>query len=268
MADPTTEDLVQAARGYETLFVPALFGAWTKHMIVAAEIDPQAHVLDLACGTGVLARDLRKSMGDQGRVVGVDPAPGMMAVARELAPDIEWQSATAEEMGFSDASFDVVLSQFGMMFFQDQNAAMQNVSRVLKPGGHCVVSVWNSLSANPAYGALVALIESEVGKDAAQAVALPFSLGNANKVTGIMADAGLSDIRVATLAETARFPNIRTMVEAELRGWLPLFDIHLDETHIASVLESAERDLAAFADQDGAAVFTASAHILAARKPG
>ncbi|MEX0340504.1 MAG: methyltransferase domain-containing protein [Arenibacterium sp.] len=267
MDDTVSSDALEAGRGYEALFVPALFGVWTKHLIKTAKIEAGQTVLDVACGTGVLARDVLAALGERSHVTGVDPTPGMLAVAKEIEPNINWVSGTAEEIPLADQSFDTVLSQFGMMFFQDKTQACREMYRVLKPGGILVLAVWNSTTENRAYQDMIALMSAEVGDAAANAVRLPFSLGDASGVIDALSASGFADITAATLAETARFPSTRTMVEAELRGWLPLFDIYLSEPEIARVLAASDTALAAHATPTGEAVFTTSAHIISARRP-
>src|SRR5262245_6199314 len=101
----------------------------------AVRIRPGERVLDVACGTGVLARQAASRVGSEGSVAGVDPSPGMLAVAKRLAPAIAWRQGTAEALPFEDGSFDAVVSQFGMMFFADRGRAIREMLRVLIPGG-------------------------------------------------------------------------------------------------------------------------------------
>ena len=86
MSIDAPDELVEAGRGYERLFVPALFSVWTRHLVDGAGVREGLHVLDVACGTGVLARTALQRVGATGRVVGVDPAPGMLAAADEIEP--------------------------------------------------------------------------------------------------------------------------------------------------------------------------------------
>src|SRR5262245_60940676 len=102
--------MTDAARAYEALFVPALFQQWPPVIAELAQIRPGERVLDVACGTGVLARHAAQCVGPGGQVVGLDPNPGMLAVARENAPAIEWQQGVAESLPFPDGSFDAVVS--------------------------------------------------------------------------------------------------------------------------------------------------------------
>ena len=91
MNEPTPQALIDAANAYEALFVPALFGQWATKVADAAQIQPGQRVLDVACGTGVLAREVTLRTGSTGVVTGIDPSPGMVAVAKQLAQAIEWR---------------------------------------------------------------------------------------------------------------------------------------------------------------------------------
>jgi len=121
------QELVEAGRGYESLFVPALFEQWTKHLVEAAGIREGSHVLDIACGTGILARRALLRAGPDGRVIGVDPAPGMLAAAKEIEPGIDWILCGAESLELDNETFDSVISQFGMMFFQDRQKSAEEM---------------------------------------------------------------------------------------------------------------------------------------------
>ena len=266
MGQDVSDELVDAGRGYEKLFVPALFETWTKHLVEGAGVAEGSHVLDVACGTGVLARSALARAGDDGRVVGADPAPGMLAAANEIEPGIEWVLCSAEALDVEDAAFDCVISQFGMMFFQDREKSAEEMYRALKPGGTLAVAVWRSVDHNPAYADMISVLEEHVGADAADALRLPFSLGNPDDVTAALEAGGFSDIIVEAKTETAKFPSSRQMVEAELRGWLPLFDIFLDEDKINEVLVESDKTLSKYAGPAGEAVFPTSAHIYTARK--
>jgi hypothetical protein len=139
--------------------------------------------------------------------------------------------------------------------------------RATKPGGRLAVAVWNSIENNPAYGDIISVLDKQVSIAAGDALRLPYSLGDSEEVTGIFDRVGFTDITVETKTEQATFPGSRTMVEAELRGWLPLFDIHLSEEKIADVLVKSDGKLSKYAAQSGEAVFPTSAHIVTARKP-
>ncbi len=266
MDQDVSEELIEAGRGYESLFVPALFEAWTKHLVDGAGIRAGSHVLDVACGTGVLARDALARAGATGRVVGADPAPGMLAAAREIESGIEWVLCSAEALAVDDETFDCVVSQFGMMFFQDRQKSADEMFRAMKSGGSLAIAVWRSVEHNPAYADIISVLEEQVGTAAADALRLPFSLGDAGKVTAVLEGSGFTDIAVEAKTESARFPSSRQMVEAELRGWLPLFEIFLSEDEIDKVLLESDKTLDKYAGPSGEAVFPTSAHVFTARR--
>jgi len=260
--EPTLEAEVAGARAYEGLHVPALFKQWCPRVLDAAGVGPGHRVLDVACGTGVLAREAAVRVGPAGFVAGVDPGRGMLAVAKELAPHIEWKEGTAESLPYPDRWFDAVGSQFGLMFFTERSQALREMIRVLRPGGRMSLAVWDSLENSEAYPVEVELLERLAGIAAANALRAPFVLGNKEALIALFEDSGVQSVGVATKVGTARFPSIRTMVEADLRGWLPVMGVLLKEDQIQSILEEAESALADYVTEEGQVVFNSPAHIV------
>lgn len=267
MSDPISQEALAAGLAYEGLFVRALFAPWTAHLIAGAGVAVGSRVLDIACGSGVLARHALAVAGGDGRVVGLDLAPGMIAAAQEIEPRIEWIVGSAEDLRLDDAAFDCVVSQFGMMFFEDRRKSVEEIHRVAAQGGRVAVAVWNSIDHNPAYRDIVAILDAEVSVAAGDALRLPYTMGDPRDVTTLLGKSGFTDINVETRTEQARFPSSRSMVEADLRGWLPLFDINLGEEKIAELLVNSDSKLAKYISPSGEAVFPTSAHIVTARKP-
>ena len=261
-------DQMEGARAYEGLHVPALFRQWCPRLLDAAGVEAGHSVLDVACGTGVLAREATARVGPAGRVVGLDPGAGMLAVAGDLAPDVEWREGMAESLPFQDQSFDAVVSQFGLMFFSDRAKALGEMTRVLKPGSRLAVAVWDSLDNSDAYPIAVKLLECLVGDAAANALRAPFVLGDRkDELVALFEGSGVESVRIETLSGVARFPSIRAMVEADLRGWLPVMGVFLNEDQIQSILEKAETALAEYVTAEGDMVFNAPAHIVTGIKP-
>ena len=258
---------IESARAYESLMVPALFGQWASRVLDAARIRSGDRVLDVACGTGVLAREAAARVGPTGLVAGIDPGPGMLHVAKAVAPEVTWHEALAESLPVPAASYDAVVSQFGLMFFRDRVAALREALRVLVPGGRLAFAVWDSVENTPAYAEEIALLERVAGSRAAAAVRAPFALGEPSALETLFREAGVADPEVTTHAGTARFPSVKAMVEADLRGWLPVLGVLLSEEEIAVILEEAEIVLDRYVTRDGTIAFHTSAHIVTGRKP-
>jgi ubiquinone/menaquinone biosynthesis C-methylase UbiE len=109
MGELSLQSQIDAARAYESIMVPALFQEWTAPVLDAAEVQADQRVLDVACGTGVLARAASDRVGTGGAVLGLDPSQGMLWVAGELTSAVEWRSGTAEAAPFPDGSFDAAV---------------------------------------------------------------------------------------------------------------------------------------------------------------
>jgi SAM-dependent methyltransferase len=254
-----------AAEVYEEFFVPALFQEWTDPMADAAGLRPGQRVLDVACGTGALTRAVAARVGPNGATIGVDVNDGMLVVARRKAPKIDWRLGRAEALGFETESFDAVVSQFGLMFFEDRRAALAEMMRVLKRGGRLAVAVWDSLERTPGYLAVTVLLQRLFGDRVAGALRAPFVLGDPSAVQALFAAAGIPDATVTTRKGTARFPSIKAWMYTDVKGWT-LADM-IDDAQFARLLEEAEKALRPFLAADGTVVFDASAHIVTATKP-
>lgn len=257
---------VAAAAAYENLHVPALFKQWAPRVLEAAKMRAGGRVLDVACGTGVLAREALLHVGDNGFVAGLDATPGMLAVASQLAPNIEWREGLAESLPYDAESFDAVGSQFGLMFFQNRRVALSEMMRVLASGGKVAVAVWESLDNSEAYPEEVALLERLAGQAAADALRAPFSLGDKAELLAMFEDAGFVSVEVTTQHGTARFPSIRTMVEADLRGWLPVMGVALTEEQVGEILREAEEILRQYVTVNCTVEFDSRAHIVTGHK--
>lgn len=266
MDELATREQIAAAIAYENLHVPALFRQWAPRVLDAAGVKAGQAVLDVACGTGVLAREASARVGGGGSVVGIDSDPGMLTVAAQRAPDVGWRQCAAECLPFDDDSFDAVVSQFGLMFFTDPGRAVGEMMRVARPGRRVAVAVWEDLERSAAYPAEVELVERRAGSRAADALRAPFRMGNPDTLRTLFTDAGLMNVEVTTCTGTARFPSVRAMVEADLRGWLPVMGVELDDDLIGAILEEAEEVLAQHVTADGQAVFNAPAHLVVAEK--
>jgi SAM-dependent methyltransferase len=254
-----------AAEIYDEFFPTALFNQWGPRVVACAGLAPGMRVLDIACGTGVLAMAAADAVKPSGSVVGLDLNPGMLAVAARKAPQIEWRQSPAEALDFDDASFDAVVSQFGLMFFQDQQRAIREIVRVLRPGGRFAIAVWESLDRVPGYAAVTELLGRLFGDEAAESLRAPYSLGDTEVLASLFSAAGVADLKITTLDGKARYPSIRDWMHVDIRGWTLADEI--DDIQFELLVSEAESDLAHFVTSDGAVEFSSPAHIATATKP-
>lgn len=264
---PVSDREIAAARFYDNRLVPALFAQYAPRMIEAADIDAGHDVLDVACGTGILTRGIAAVTGADSPPAGVDISPGMLAVAGERDAGVDWRHGDALKLPFADAGFDRVVCQFGLMFFADPAKALREMLRVLKPGGRLAVAVWNSISQAPASAEMVAILERMAGSRAADALRIPYCLGDTADLEGLANAAGIRDFEIETHAGKAIFPGLNVLVDAEIRGWLPLMNVHLNEPLVAAIEAECARRFAPWIDPaDGVLCTPTSAHILSAAR--
>jgi SAM-dependent methyltransferase len=254
-----------AAEVYEEFFLPALFQEWPPRIVNAARIGSGQKVLDVACGTGVLARAVAERVGPTGEVVGLDVNEGMLTVAKAKSQHVAWRQGRAEALPFDAGSFDAVVSQFGLMFFEDRRRAIAEMWRVLLPEGRLVVAVWDSLENTPGYAAVTGMLQRLFGADFANALRTPYLLGDRQALRALLGDAGVGDAEIATHEGTARFPSIDAWIFTDVKGWT-LADM-MDDAQYARLREEAQRVLQGFVGRDGTVSFRAPAHIATARKP-
>lgn len=252
------------AEVYDEKFVPALFALWGPVVAAAARIAPGQIVLDVACGTGALTVAAADAVGADGRTVGLDANPDMLAVARRKWGNIEWREGRAEILPFDDSSFDAVVSQFGLMFFEDRPRALVEMMRVLKPGGRLAVAVCGSVERSPGYGAFARLLDRLFGKEVGNAFRSPFVLGDPDVLMGIAATAGIDGAKVVERNGSVRFETIDDLVTTERACVWTLGGI-LDKAQFDLLLREANTALRPFAGDDGAVVFDMPALILTAK---
>lgn len=259
----TGQVAASAAEVYEEFFVPALFGQWPEIVLRHAGLSEGDDILDIGCGTGVLARAAARRLADSGSVTGVDVNEGMLGVAARLTDAVTWRLAPAEALPFSDGSFDRVVSQFAVMFFEDRRRSLEEMARVVRPGGSVTVATWASLGESPGYAAMVALLDRLFGTDAAGALRAPFSMGTIEMVREAMEEV-FPDVSVVRHDGTAVFASLEAWVHTDIRGWT-LSD-QIDDRAFDSLLEAASSELADFVGLDGRVQFPAPALIASAQR--
>jgi ubiquinone/menaquinone biosynthesis C-methylase UbiE len=205
------------AESYERFMVPSLFRPWASYLIELANPQPGERVLDIACGTGIVARNVVSLVGSKGIVMGLDANPDMIGMARAMAErehlSIDWHTGSAEQLPFADENFDLILCQFGLMFFTDRHAALKQMHRVLKTGGRVILSVWQAIDRHPFYQTIHEVTQRHLGKSSVQAV---FSLGDVDELRKLLTDSGFRHITIESVSITARFPQPEEFLAWEL----------------------------------------------------
>jgi ubiquinone/menaquinone biosynthesis C-methylase UbiE len=169
-----------SAESYERYLVPLFFAPGAEYLTELGALKEGERVLDLACGTGIVARTAAPKVGANGMVVGVDLNEDMLEVARrassDIIPPIKWQHADAHNIPFPDATFDIVFCQQGLQFFPDRSVVLREAYRVLMPNGRLVLSAMRPIKHNPAYSLLAETLERYLGPEAATIMRSPFLL--------------------------------------------------------------------------------------------
>lgn len=194
-----------APENYERYFVPAIGAPLAADLIEVANVRPGERVVDVACGTGIVARLAAQRVGATGTVTGVDLNPAMLAVARShtsSAIAIDWHHAPAESTALSPAAYDAVLCQMGLQFFGDKPASLIEMRRLLAPEGRLALNVPGP---SPAIFTILeeALLE-HAGVDAGKFVRAVFSIHDSDSIRDLIAAAGFGQIRVQR--STKRLP--------------------------------------------------------------
>jgi SAM-dependent methyltransferase len=202
-----------AAEVYERELVPAVFGLWGPRVVELAALRRGLRVLDVACGTGLVARLAAEAVGADGHVTALDLNPAMLAVASELpaaegAP-IEWVEGDAQALPFEEASFDVVCCQLGLQFFPDREGAVGEMRRVLVPGGLAVVMVWREIDRAPGFAVLAAALGRTIGADAETLMRAPSRSATPRSCRGCSGRLVFAIVRYAARAGTSASPRRR-----------------------------------------------------------
>ncbi len=261
---------------YEEYLVPGLFTPWAEEMVALARAG--AHVLDLACGTGIVTRKLLERFGDNIEIGAIDVAPPMLDVARRAvgADNARLHLAPAHETPFDDDQFDFVFCQQGVQFFPDPSAAFAEISRILKPGGRFVASVWAPAETGcPVFASFAKAIEKHLGEDLLPLG--PFAFGPIDRLRELANGASLNIETLESRTKPAELPSIETLVlfdvlflgrpapDGELAPAIDPADPAGDAV-IEAIIAHMYDDLSDYIADNGSLNAPITAHFLTARK--
>lgn len=248
-----------SADDYERFLVPALMADLATTLVDAAAIQAGESVLDVACGTGIVARTAALATGPSGAVTAIDANRAMLATARRMEhpdpPTIDWLEGDAQAIPLPDATFDVVLCQAALMFFPDQRAAVAEMRRVLAPAGRLVLQVFRGIEHSPAYAALADCFADRLGPGVGEMVRSIFSFGDREQIESVLADAGFQTTRVTIAVHAARYPSPAEAALRELAVSPAASELaRLDGDARAALAADTATALAAFTDDEGVAL--------------
>jgi ubiquinone/menaquinone biosynthesis C-methylase UbiE len=195
-----------AAENYEKYFVPSIGRPIAIELMEIADLRADDRILDVACGTGIVARLAATQVGNKSKIAGLDLNPSMLAVAKSVSPpQIEWHEGSAEAMPFSDAVYDVVLCQFGLMFMQNKSAALREMRRVLVSGGRLILDVPGLTPT------LFTILQEALAKcvtpEAAEFLSTVFSMHDPRHIQDLLRNERFQNIKVRQITKKIRLPH-------------------------------------------------------------
>jgi ubiquinone/menaquinone biosynthesis C-methylase UbiE len=207
-----------AAELYQRYLVPGITSKWAADLVDRAQLRAGEEVLDVACGTGVVARLAAKQVAS-GHVTGLDLNAGMLAVARVVSSDgvsVNWMEGSALDLPFPSGRFDAVLCQLGLQFFPDQPKALREMRRVVREPGRIALSVYSPIERTPGANAFVRALDKVLGSQASRIKRSEHSFANPAQLEKLLADAGFGTIDVQAVVQTIVFPSVLDYVRFQL----------------------------------------------------
>ncbi|HET9887085.1 MAG TPA: methyltransferase domain-containing protein [bacterium] len=194
---------------YERHLVAPLFQPWAELVLERVQLQPKDRVLDVACGTGIVARLAKRQLGNDASVVGIDSSEPMLAVAKSVDPGIDWRRGNAAALPVrDDEKFDVIVCQQGLQFFPEKQTAIGEIRRVLAPGGRIAVSTWRSLEENALFRDLHRVAERHLGS----VVDHRHGFGDSGALQELLTAAGFHDVQVEAMSRLVRFEDGATFL--------------------------------------------------------
>ncbi|MEX0684217.1 MAG: methyltransferase domain-containing protein [Dehalococcoidia bacterium] len=260
------------AENYERYLVPAIFRPWAIGLVDLAAPQQGERLLDIACGTGVVARIASERLGPAAKVTGLDLNPGMLAVAGSVTPagaSIEWQQGNAEGMPLPDEGFDVVLCQQGLQFFPNKATALREMNRVLAPGGRLALSAWRDIKHIPGYLALAETLTQYVSPESGGFLQMLGSLDDPAELRNLIEEAGFTDVTIRVESGELRFSSpeafVWEIVQCTPLVWMTPVT-QADESTRTNLVNDVASRLQEYVHDDRSLAFPIEATVVTAKK--
>ena len=205
---------------YDRYLGPLQFGPFAHELAGLLPADPGGDVLEIACGTGLVTREIRRALVESRRVVATDFNKPMLDYARGKLnlPGIQWREADGTNLPFGDGEFAAAVSGFGLMFMPDKAKAASEARRVLRPGGLYLFSTWDRIEENTCSRVYAETIESLFPGDEEMRFRLPWSMHDDDALRKLLGDAGFKSVAI----ERRRLPiepfHPRDIATGQVRG--------------------------------------------------
>ena len=255
---------LEVAEAYEAAFVPAFFAQWAPLLCDAAGVATGQRVLDVACGTGIVARTAADRVAPDGTVVGVDLNEAMLTVARRVRPGIDFRQGDASALPVAGEQFDAVLCQMALMFFPDRAAALREMARVAAPGATVALLVPGALEHQDSFSRFIDVAVRHAGPEARSLLTAYFACGDLDELAALVGSAGLDVVTARTEVGTYRAPSIDAFVTTEVES-TPLVQRMSDEVY-GRIRADAHHVLAPFTTAEGRVEAPFEANLVVARR--
>ncbi len=205
-----------AAQKYDDHNVPAMFGPLARATLAKVPLPESAHIIDVACGTGALTREIASRLRGNGRIAGADLNDTMIDLATQRHPadahDANYVTSDVCDLPFEDGSFDLAFCQQGLQFFPDKQAALSEIRRVLRCGGQLKLTCWSAIS--PFNGALSDALARHVGEAASDKAKAPFSFRDRDVIANLLEGADFAIQTHGILVLERRFDDLFAQIMA------------------------------------------------------
>ena len=254
---------------YEEYLVPGFFKPWAEKLVHHSSPAPGSTILDVACGTGIVARTAASKLGSDARVTGLDLNQQMLNKASEMAEKeglkINWQQGDAGELPYEENRFDNLFCQQAMQFFPEPEQVMKEMQRVLKSGGKLALNILRSIQHNPAYRILADELEEHAGETAGTMMRSPFPDWDQKTIRNMVAEAGFRNIQVHLDIITMRYPSPEEFLRREAASSPLAGEIEaMEPEKRMELVDDLIRSLEAYTDDRGV-VFPMETYMIVAK---